>query len=74
MNKAKNKIYIIDYTDGTHTVYGPYTSVSVLAIHVSIPKIVQDTITFHVSDGNESKNLTVSMVHEITSNPDYKED
>lgn len=66
--------YIIDYTNGVRTLHGPYQRISVLAIHVSIPKIEPDTITFSVTDHEATSRLTVSMVHEIVANPDAIEE
>lgn len=66
-------MYIIDYTNGTHIIHGPFDRICVLAIHTSIPKIQQDTITFSVSANGHSEHLTVSMVHDIVTDPN-KED
>ena len=66
-------IYIVDYTNGTHTVHGPYDRICVLAIHTSIPKIQPDTITFSVHDKSGSGTLTVSMVHDIVTNPNQED-
>ena len=62
-------MYVIDYTDGIRTVYGPFSRIQVKAIHTTIPHVCNDTISFYVSNGTDDvTTLTVSMVHEIVTN------